>query len=60
MKESDLSFNYAGVRPKISIGDTVLKDFVLETHFGGRLLSLLGIESPGLTAALAIAEDLVE
>lgn len=60
VKESDLSFNYAGVRPKISIGDTVLKDFVLETHFGGRLLSLLGIESPGLTAALAIAEDLVE
>ena len=60
VQESDLFVGYAGVRPKISFRDTVLKDFVIETHFDGRLSSLLGIESPGLTAALAIAEDLVE
>lgn len=47
-----LSPDYCGFRPKIA-GD----DFVIERR--GGIVTLLGIESPGLTSSLAIAEQIV-
>lgn len=49
---------YAGVRPKISPPGAEAADFQLagkESHGVPGLVNLFGIESPGLTAALAIA-----
>ncbi len=50
---------YAGVRAKLSGAGEPAMDFVLQDHtsHGVRgLVSLFGIESPGLTACLALAE----
>jgi L-2-hydroxyglutarate oxidase LhgO len=52
--------DYAGVRPKLGGPDAPPADFVLQgasQHGVGGLLNLYGIESPGLTASLAIAEE---
>lgn len=49
---------YTGIRPKIVPPGAPAADFVIagpETHGVKGLLHLLGIESPGLTASLAIA-----
>ena len=49
---------YAGIRPKIVGPGEPAADFVIagpQDHGTGGLVNLLGIESPGLTAALAIA-----
>lgn len=51
--------DYAGIRPKIFWGDTPCTDFVIQDqsqHGVNGLINLFGIESPGLTSALAIAE----
>jgi L-2-hydroxyglutarate oxidase LhgO len=50
---------YAGVRPKLRGGEGLGRDFVIEDAEAlgvPGLILLAGIESPGLTAALAIAE----
>lgn len=50
---------YAGVRPRISGPDAPAADFRIDgpaQHGVAGLVNLLGIESPGLTAALAIGE----
>lgn len=50
---------YAGVRPKLSGPGEPAADFKIEgpqTHGVAGLINLFGIESPGLTACLAIAE----
>ena len=50
---------YAGVRPKISGPDEAAADFLIQgqaEHGVRGLVNLFGIESPGLTAALAIGE----
>lgn len=49
---------YSGIRPKISGPDEAAMDFRIdgpETHGVPGLINLFGIESPGLTASLAIA-----
>lgn len=50
---------YTGVRPKITGPGAPAADFVIEgpeTHGVGGLVNLFGIESPGLTSSLAIAD----
>jgi L-2-hydroxyglutarate oxidase LhgO len=57
--EVELSPGYAGIRPKIVGPGQKAADFVIEgprEHGVAGLVSLFGIESPGLTAALAIGE----
>ncbi len=52
---------YAGVRPKIARPGGSSTDFVIQTeadHGAPGLINLFGIESPGLTASLAIARDI--
>jgi L-2-hydroxyglutarate oxidase LhgO len=46
---------YAGVRPKIVPEGSSAADFLFSNHGNPRYLGLYGIESPGLTASLAIA-----
>jgi L-2-hydroxyglutarate oxidase LhgO len=50
---------YAGIRPKISAPGAAVADFLIQgpsTHGVPGLVNLFGMESPGLTSALAIAE----
>ena len=58
-----LSPDYAGVRPKLAGPDETFRDFVIAEESEAGLpgfVNLIGIESPGLTAAGAIAEQVVE
>jgi len=51
--------DYTGIRPKLAPAGGAATDFTIEgpeTHGVPGLVSLYGIESPGLTASLAIAE----
>lgn len=50
-----LTPDYAGVRPKLQGPGEGFRDFVVHEEPEG-VVHLLGIESPGLTAALALAE----
>ncbi len=47
---------YSGIRPKLGGPGEAAPDFRIDTDTPG-LVQLFGIESPGLTAALALAED---
>jgi glycerol-3-phosphate dehydrogenase len=50
---------YSGNRPKVMFHGEMLADFIITEQKEGRI-HLLGIESPGLTAAPAIAEYVAE
>jgi L-2-hydroxyglutarate oxidase LhgO len=57
--EDALEPAYAGVRPKVVPAGSPAADFLIHgpgTHGVRGLVNLFGIESPGLTASLAIAE----
>lgn len=57
--DGSLSPDYSGIRPKVTFEGAVQNDFVISSpadHGVPGLVSLYGIESPGLTASLAIAE----
>jgi L-2-hydroxyglutarate oxidase LhgO len=61
LPEDALQPGYAGVRPKIARPGGSTTDFLLQTekeHGVAGLINLFGIESPGLTASLAIADRL--
>lgn len=54
--------DYAGVRPKISGPGEAVADFQVagpERHGLAGLVALFGIESPGLTASLALADHVI-
>jgi L-2-hydroxyglutarate oxidase LhgO len=51
-----LAAAYAGVRPKLSGPGEPAEDFRVDAQTPG-LVNLFGIESPGLTASLALAEE---
>jgi len=54
---------YAGIRPKLSGPGAAAADFLIqgsEAHGVSGLINLYGIESPGLTAALALAERVAD
>lgn len=62
LADGSLQPAYSGVRPKLSGPDDPNADFVIqgpETHGMKSVVNLLGIESPGLTSCLAIAEHAV-
>ena len=53
---------YSGVRPKLHGPGHAADDFVLQgpaVHGVAGLMNLFGIESPGLTASLALADDVL-
>jgi L-2-hydroxyglutarate oxidase LhgO len=53
---------YAGIRPKISGPGEPAADFVVQgpdTHGVPGLVNLFGIESPGLTASLPLADEVL-
>lgn len=55
-----LSPDTAGIRPKLQGPEEGFRDFVIQEESGRGLpgwINLIGIESPGLTSALAIAEQ---
>lgn len=54
---------YAGVRPKLSAAGGKADDFLIQgadAHGAPGLINLFGIESPGLTASLAIGEHVAD
>jgi len=53
---------YSGVRPKLQLPGEAAPDFVLQgpaEHGIAGLVNLYGIESPGLTASLALADEVL-
>ena len=59
LADGALVADYAGIRPKLHGPSEPMPDFRIdgpEVHGVAELVNLLGIESPGLTSSLAIAE----
>jgi L-2-hydroxyglutarate oxidase LhgO len=55
--DEDLEYSMSGIRPKLRAPlETEERDFVISEDLP-RFVDLVGIESPGLTSALAIAEE---
>jgi L-2-hydroxyglutarate oxidase LhgO len=62
LKDATLAPAYSGVRPKLQGPGAPPSDFMLqgpEAHGVAGLVNLFGIESPGLTASLAIAPEVM-
>ena len=60
LPEGALSPGFVGVRPKLGPAGSGFVDFMLqgrESHGVPGLLNLFGIDSPGLTSSMAIAEE---
>ena len=55
LEDGALAADYAGVRPKLRPPSDGAADFCLLAD--GATLHLLGVESPGLTASLALADE---
>jgi len=63
LPDGALAPGYSGMRPKISGPKDPAADFVIQgpaQHGIAGLVNLFGIESPGLTASLALADDVVK
>jgi L-2-hydroxyglutarate oxidase LhgO len=59
LPDGSLTADYSGIRPKLSGPGEPAADFLIEgpqDHGLPRLVNLFGIESPGLTSCLAIAD----
>ena len=62
LRDGALQPGYAGIRPKISGPDEPAADFVVQgpaAHGIPGLVNLYGIESPGLTASLPLADEVL-
>lgn len=63
LPDGALAPDYAGIRPKISEPGRPAADFIIsgpQAHGVGSVVNLFGVESPGLTASLAIADAVAE
>jgi L-2-hydroxyglutarate oxidase LhgO len=63
LPDGALQPDYAGIRPKIGLAGGADPDFMIQgpaQHGVQGLINLFGIESPGLTASLAIASRVAE
>ncbi len=63
LPENSLVPDYCGIRPKLTGPGEGQADFMIAgpaNHGMPRLVNLFGIESPGLTSSLSIAEDVVK
>ncbi len=63
LQDGALMPGYAGIRPKINGPDEATRDFMIQgvaEHGVPGLVNLFGIESPGLTSALAIADHVAK
>ncbi|MDW6024731.1 NAD(P)/FAD-dependent oxidoreductase [Mesorhizobium sp. BAC0120] len=59
LPESALAPDYCGIRPKLHMAGTAPADFMIQDgrdHGAPGLINLYGIESPGITASLAIGD----
>jgi L-2-hydroxyglutarate oxidase LhgO len=62
LRNGDLAPGYAGIRPKLSGAGEPAADFHIggfATHGIPSIINLFGIESPGLTASLAIGDEVL-
>ena len=62
LKDGTLAPDYSGIRPKICGPGEPAADFLIsgpEAHRVPGLVNLFGIESPGLTSALALGEEVL-
>ena len=62
LDESRLQSAYSGIRPKVVPPEIASQDFIIQGSAGHGLrgfVNLMGIESPGLTSSLAIAEKVL-
>lgn len=62
LKDGALQPGYAGIRPKLQKPGGAPEDFLIQgpvEHGIPNLVNLYGIESPGLTASLAIADEVI-
>ncbi|MGA0582941.1 MAG: NAD(P)/FAD-dependent oxidoreductase, partial [Castellaniella sp.] len=62
LRDGALRPDYAGIRPKLAVPAGQDADFLIQdarTHGVPGLVNLYGIESPGLTACLAIADEVM-
>jgi L-2-hydroxyglutarate oxidase LhgO len=63
LPDGSLQPGYTGIRPKVTGPTQAAGDFIIQgpdAHGVSGLVNLFGIESPGLTSCLAIAEKVVE
>jgi L-2-hydroxyglutarate oxidase LhgO len=63
LRDGTLRPDYAGIRPKLQSPREQPKDFLMQfadSHGVDGLVNLFGIESPGLTSSLAIADYVLE
>jgi L-2-hydroxyglutarate oxidase LhgO len=59
LQDGAIQPGYSGIRPKIQAPDEAARDFVIQgpdDHGVPGLINLYGIESPGMTSSLAIAD----
>src|SRR5215470_6701375 len=62
LPDNSLVPDYCGIRPKLTGRGEPAADFLIDGPAGHglpRLVHLFGIESPGLTSSLSIAEEVV-
>jgi L-2-hydroxyglutarate oxidase LhgO len=63
LKDGQLAPGYAGIRPKLGGPEAPASDFLIQgpaEHGVPGLVNLFGIESPGLTASLALAREAMQ